>query len=279
MKEMKEIKKFSDFPLIFVKKRGSKYIKEYDIRTFVEHYENNKESVLGAFKPKLPFFPKRWQDYNFFKEEYKRVPADEEQKKRLKKIKANFDKNISFFEAKRLIKQIEKELPPTPAAEKALSNYGVDPKKFTRETAKKFLELKEIEEEENKKIEFKNKLEKNGIQITGDISQLELEDFELFEDYSKELRNLGLKYESPKTFSIETFKKEISLLDGYICFLDEIPDYIKDLKESKEISRKLKKNEMKKLFPDFINLLRKKEQYFHEDILNLIRKNFPDVIL
>ena len=111
----REIKQFTDFPTILVKKPNTEYIKEFDIMSFIEFYKNHKDSIMGAFKQKSSFFPISWKNYAFFEEKYKKIPADEKQKKRMTKLNIYFDENILFFEAKELIKEAERLLPPTPA--------------------------------------------------------------------------------------------------------------------------------------------------------------------
>lgn len=81
--------------------------------------------------------------------EYRKVRADAKQLKKLDRLNAEYDSNITYVEARELISKLEKQLAPTPSVCKALKRYGEDPANYTREKADRFLEEKE-QEEENK---------------------------------------------------------------------------------------------------------------------------------
>ena len=142
---MKDICDFEDYPPILIKKKGSRTIRENNLLGFIEGYSHCKEEVVAAYKPRFPFLPKKWRDYQFFEEDYQKVRANAKQFKRLDKLNAEYDSNISYVDAKKLIIQLEKQLPPTPSICKALTKYGENPANYNRETEDRFLEKKEQE--------------------------------------------------------------------------------------------------------------------------------------
>lgn len=272
--------RFEDYPPILIKKKGSHTVRESSLLGLIEGYSHCKHEVIAAYKTRFSFLPKKWHDYNFFETEYRKVRADEKQINRLDKLKAKYDSNITYVEAKDLISTLEKQLPPTPSVCKALKRYGEDPANYTREKADHFLEEKEQEEENKAKLKWKDSLSHLGISFNGDVTSLDISDIEQFDELAKELKSMKLEYPYPSSLSPESFPNELNLLDEATCFYDEVSDYQDSLRECEEIKRKLKKSELKVLFPDFILLLKNKkgEVYDHDDIKRLIQKHFSDVV-
>lgn len=272
--------RFEDYPPILIKKKGSNTVRESSLLGFIEGYAHCKHEVIAAYKPRFSFFPKKWRDYHFFETEYRKVRADAKQLKKLDRLNAEYDSNITYVEARELISKLEKQLAPTPSVCKALKRYGEDPANYTREKADRFLEEKEQEEENKAKLKWKDNLTNFGITFNGDVTSLDISDIEQFDELAKELKRMKLEYPYPSSLSPESFPNELNLLDEATCFYDDVSDYQDSLRECEEIKRKLKKSELKVLFPDYILLLKskKREVYDHNDIKKLIKKHFSDIV-
>ena len=278
---MKDTCDFEDYPTILIKKKGSRTIRESNLLGLIEGYSHCKDEIVAAYKPRFTFLPKKWRDYQFFEGDYQKVRANAKQLKRLDKLNAEYGNNISYVEAKELIIQLEKKLPPTPSICKALTKYGENPANYNRETADSFLEKKEHEEEEKTMLEWGYNLSRIGVTFTGDPTSLDISDIEQFDAFVEEIKALKLDYPYPSNLTPESFQNELNFLDEATCFYDEISDYQDSLRESEEITRKLKKAELKIIFPDYIRLLKSKkgQVYEHDDIKSLIRCHFPDIVL
>ena len=267
---IKEPTSFDDFPRLLAKHRQSKYPKETSLKSFVEYREDRKTEFVATFKPKSPSSPKEWRDYNFFEELYKKVPADERQRKRLGRLKVKFDPKITYYDARRQIADAENQLPPTPSVARKLREFGTSPEAFTRITAEQYLQEKEEEMLEKQRLQLIERFP--GLQPSRD-------DLEQFLYLLDELKKQKLKYSPPSELSPDGFNDELLILDRMLFDDGDIPDLISDLKEDEEIVKKLTKTQLRAIFPDVLQLLRVKKSYDHVDILKIIEKRFPELIV
>ena len=268
--------RIEDVPPILVKTRDGS-IRERSIIEFIDRFSDRSDQVVGSMKSFLPSILRRWKKYDYFESIYLQLVPTEKQLNRIKNIGGNPDEATTFDKARRLIAELEAKLPPTPAVKKALSNYGQDPSRFTRESAIEFLEQKEKEEEDQKKRDWLKQLREIRIDFEGQLTSIDIEDIESFEELRKELCTARLEYPFHEKLSPSVLKEELNVMDSATCFLDDMSDHLQALWEYEELSRRLRKSELRALFPGYVELLRA-DSDDTESILALVKKLYPELV-
>jgi len=250
----------------------------------------------------------KWRNYSYFSNILDNLKASNKQIQRIEKLEISIDKsNLKFKEALELIlnkeeenrqqraakKQEKENQPATKNILKKLKEFGIEHANNITNKEAKDLIVSHQEKSTIKQIianflkrgkDISNKFDiETSLKDTFDKRSF-VDLFEDLDDHYEELAKFDINISLPEKLNAVTISKINNKIENAFFDSEDAEEQIKDREFSTldadfRISGSLSKNSFKKLKKDIIINHLKGNWDFERDILDLLKKHFPDITL